>query len=81
MGWIGTTGQMLHYLATVKADRDEVGSFFIRPHGSISTFMGLTGDDAECVVSGSAEYRLGDRWSNLSAGLRTTSYGMPVQVI
>ncbi len=81
MGWIGTMGQVLHYLATVRADRDENGSFLVRPHGSVSTFMDSKGDDAECVVSGSAEYRIGDRWANLSAGLSSTSYGQSVRVI
>lgn len=81
-GWIGVARQMLHYLSTVGADRDEEGRFLVRPPGSVSSFMGMEGENAEVVVSGEACYRVGgERWCNLAAGLATTSYGLKVTVI
>ena len=56
MGWIGTMGQVKHYLAVVGAERDEHGAYLIRG-GTVVTFMGLTGDTAEAVVSDA------DRWA------------------
>jgi len=79
MGWIGTTGQLLHYLGVVGADRDDEGRFLVR--GKIATFMGMGGDDAECVVAENAEYQAGGQWFSLPAGLATTSYGTKVKVI
>jgi len=81
MGWIGTMGQVKHYLAVVGAERDEHGAYLIRG-GTVVTFMGLTGDTAEAVVSDAAEYSVGGgRWANLAAGLASTSYGMSVTVV
>ena len=74
-------GQIKTYLAVVGAERDEHGAYLIRG-GTVVTFMGLSGDDAEAVVSGTAEYSVGGgRWANLAAGLASTSYGSKVTVI
>jgi hypothetical protein len=81
-GWIGTMGQVLHYLAVVKADRDKEGQFVITgPMNSEPvTFMGLGGPDAECIIPGDVDYLVGGRACNLAAGLRSTSYGFGVKV-
>lgn len=80
-GWIGRTDQVLHFLRTVGADRDEGGAFVLRgPDGGPSTFMGDTAPDADCVIPASVEYRAGGRWCNLAAGLLGTSYGLGVVV-
>jgi hypothetical protein len=78
-GWIGLTREVLQYLSVVGADRDEGGNFLVR--GSICSFLGMTGEDAEVVVAGDAEYFVGGAAKNLAAGLRSTSYGMGVCVI
>jgi hypothetical protein len=78
MGWIGTKGQLLHYLAVVGADRDEKGDFKV--DGAISTFMGLQGDDADVVVAADAVYLVGGERKALAAGLSSTSYGLAIKV-
>lgn len=77
-GWMGTLGQLKFVLSAVRADQDESGAYYVR--GSISTFMGLTGDDAECVVSGQAEYRADGKWYRIAPAMRATSYGVGVLV-
>ena len=44
-GWIGINRQLLHFMRVVGADRDEEGKFLVT--GSIVTFLGLGGEDAE----------------------------------
>jgi hypothetical protein len=73
-GWIGVMRELLHYLSVVGADRDDAGNFLVR--GSICSFLGLGGEDAEVVVGGDAEYFVGGAARNLAAGLRSTSYGL-----
>jgi len=65
----------------VRADRDGAGAFLVRGSGVV-TFMGETGEDAECVVGGDVEYRVGGgRWCNLAEGLGGTSYGLRAVVL
>jgi hypothetical protein len=78
-GWIGTLGQLKSVLRTFKGDTDEEGAYLVR--GGITTFMGQTGDDAECVVSGGAEFRCGGKWFNVATALRQTSYGVGIMVL
>lgn len=78
MGWIGIRRELDYYLSVVGADRDEEGKFLIR--GSIVSFMGIEGENAEIVVSDETEYFVGGRGCNLSSGLGSTSYGMRVKV-
>jgi hypothetical protein len=79
-GWIGINRQMLHFLRVVGADRDkETGRFLVA--GSIVSFLGLTGEDAEIVVGADAKYFIDGQPCGLAAGLHSTSYGMKVQVI
>lgn len=78
-GWTGINRQLLHYLRIVGADRDEEGKFLVA--GSIVTFMGIGGEDADVVVGGDAVYFMQGQPCNLAAGLKTTSYGMGVIVI
>jgi formylmethanofuran dehydrogenase subunit C len=78
-GWIGIMRQLLYYLEVIGADRDESGKFLVR--GSVCSFLGLGGEDAEVVVGGDAEYFVGGAAKNLAAGLRSTSYGLGVRVI
>ena len=73
-GWIGDREQLLHYLATVRCDRDAQGNFCV--DGSI--YAGLGGD--ELVVSDDAVYYCGGEPKALAAGLRGTSYGASVRV-
>jgi len=79
MGWIGTQGQLEHYLAVVGADRDEEGRFLI--WGRVVSFLGSTGENAEVVVDENAEYSVGGCRANLAGGLNSTSYGLKVKVI
>ena len=79
-GWIGINRQMLHFLRVVSADRDkETGRFLVA--GSIISFLGLTGENAEIVVGADAKYFVNGQPCGLAAGLHSTSYGMKVQVI
>ena len=78
-GWIGVMRELLHYLSVVGADRDDDGNFLVR--GSICSFLGMGGENAEVVVGGDAEYFVGGAARNLAAGLRSTSYGVGVRVI
>jgi len=78
MGWFGLTSQVLHYLGTVGADRDEAGAFLLVGDEAPSSFMGA---GVEVVIHESLCYLVGGKPVNLAAGLRTTSYGMGVVVI
>jgi hypothetical protein len=79
-GWIGTNGQILHFLRVVGADQDSEGRFIITGEGVIS-FMGMGGEDAECIVPAATCYRKGGRDIPLAAGLAGTSYGLGITVI
>ena len=74
---------MLHYLRTVKADRADDGvQFTLRAQGGgAATFMGSTDPTADVAVTADVEYFVGGRACNLSAGMRSTSYGMGAVVI
>jgi hypothetical protein len=78
-GWIGVMRQLTYYLSVVNCDRDEHGKFCV--DGSITTFMGMDGENAEVVVGGDAVYYVDRKPKNLAAGLKGTSYGMGVKVI
>lgn len=79
-GWIGRLSQVLHYLDVVGAEKNAEGQFMI--YGSpVTSFMGLTGNDAEVLVPCDAEYAVGGHRANLAAGLSSTSYGLAVTVI
>lgn len=79
-GWIGIMRQLLYYLEVVGCDRDPGnGNFHV--DGSIVTFLGMTGEDAEVVVGADAVYYVKGQPKNLAAGLRSTSYGLGVTVI
>jgi hypothetical protein len=84
MGWIGIMRQLLYYLSVVGADRDADGKYVVGGSiTSITTFMGMGGEDAEVVVGEDAFYTVGGgaRKVNLAAGLRSTSMGLGVKVI
>lgn len=78
-GWVGTMGQLKHYLRTVGADQDPDGRFFVA--GAIVTFLGLPGDNTETLVSADAVYFVGGNARPLAAGLHATSYGSKAIVI
>ena len=78
-GWMGRLGQVKHVLRTFGADVDEAGLFIVK--GNITTFMGQTGDDADCVVGADAAYMKGGQWCGLVSTLKQTSYGLHVTVI
>lgn len=71
--------QLTYYLSVVGCDRDEEGRYCV--DGSISTFMGMHGENAEVVVGGDAVYYVDRQPKNLAAGLKSTSYGTAVKVI
>lgn len=77
-GWIGIMRQVLYYLSVVGCDRDEKG---YHVDGSISTFMGEQGENAEVVVGANAVYYVDGKAKGLAAGLAGTSYGVKVTVI
>lgn len=79
-GWMGRVGQVLHTLRVYGADQDEEGKFLVSS-GGVSTFMGMQGEDADCVVSASALYRKDGQWCSLAQALNSTSYGLKVTVI
>ena len=76
-GWFGTPDQLLHFLRTVGADRDENGDFMLA--GDEGPAFGLGHRDV--VVPASTVYFEGGRPHGLAAGLSGTSYGMAVAVI
>jgi hypothetical protein len=78
-GWFGRMGQVLHLLRTVGADTDEDGKFLIR--GTVSSFMGLGGENADVVVGADAKFLRNGLECSLPLALRGTSYGMSVTVI
>lgn len=80
MGWIGIKRQMIHFLETVNADKDENGAFIIL--GEMPAFfLGMDGDNAEVVISDRVFYSINGEPANLVAGLGITSYGQKVNVI
>jgi hypothetical protein len=74
MGWIGTAKELLFYLDTVGADKDEHG----KPLVAGDIIAGLGGD--EVVVSDDAKYFVDGKPKQLAAGMATTSYGLAVKV-
>jgi hypothetical protein len=78
-GWIGIARQLTYFLSIVGADKDEDGRYLIG-NGSVTSFMGVGGENADVVVDGEAVYFVDGRQCNLAAGLRGTSYGMGVKV-
>lgn len=79
-GWIGTNGQVLHFLRSVNADRDEDGRFIIAG-GGVNTFLGMQGPDVDVVISGETVFFLQGKPVGLAGELRKTSYGVGVVVI
>lgn len=77
-GWSGQMNQVLHYLRTVGADRDEDGKFLIE--GEVMSFLGL-GGNADVVIPAETYYFVNGQRKNLAAGLGTTSYGLRPIVI
>lgn len=76
MGWIGLVDQLMFYLSTVGADKDEDGKYLIT--GRPVTF-GL--DGKEIVVPDETCYLVDGKPKALAAGLACTSYGLKVKVI
>ncbi len=74
-GWFGLSSQLLHFLWTVGADRDEDGKFLVG--GMVAA--GLGGGDI--VLGAEAVYFVGGQPRGLASGLAGTSYGMSVMVI
>lgn len=83
MGWIGTKCQVLHFLGTVNADRDENGNFLlVGPEGGgPSLFLGVDTDDNDVVIPNKCDYLVDGQRRNLAAGLGGTSSGCSVTVI
>jgi hypothetical protein len=77
LGWFGTPDQLLHFLRTVNADRDEDGQFLVA--GEEGPMVGLGGLDV--VVPASTVYFTGGQAHGLASGLQGTSYGMGIVVI
>jgi hypothetical protein len=73
-GWFGIMSHVLHVLRVVGADTDEQGQFLVR--GTIATFMGLAGENADVVVGPDAQYRYRDQWCGLASAMNATSYGL-----
>lgn len=73
-GWMGELRHVHHVLATIGADQDEAGQFYVR--GQIVSFLGLSGPDAEMVIGPDAQYRIAGEWVGLAAALNATSYGL-----
>jgi hypothetical protein len=81
-GWIGPAHQVMYYLSTVGADRDEHGNYLLvsvdETGDGPSSFMGM---GEELVIPGGVAYLVNGRPVRLAAGLRSTSYGLGVQVV
>jgi hypothetical protein len=77
MGWFGTVDQLLHFMRTVGADRDEDGQFLVA--GEEGPMVGLGGQDV--VVPASTVYFVRGQAAGLASGMRSTSYGMGIVVI
>jgi len=75
-GWIGPTQSVIHYLATVGADRNENKQFLIY---NVPPTAGIGGD--EMVVPAETSYSVDGQRYSLAGGLRSTSYGLGVVVI
>jgi hypothetical protein len=73
-----TESQLYNVLSCFHADQEE-GRFIVRGH--ITSFLGM---GQEFVIDESAEYRCSEsgteRWFNLLAAVKVTSYHMPIQV-
>jgi len=78
-GWIGIVREVKHALTTVGADKDENGLFLVT--GTLATFLGLSGDDAEIVIGADAKYYVNGEPCSLVALMRSTSYGLGITVI
>jgi hypothetical protein len=61
-------------LRVLGADTDEEGQFWVR--GTIAAFLGLKGDNVDCVVGPDAQYRKDGVWCGLASALNATSYGV-----
>lgn len=79
-GWIGPKRQLLHYLSTVRAERDSDGNFLIGG-APVSSYMGMDDDDNDVVVPGETWCILNGHQVPIAPGLNSTSYRMPVTVI
>lgn len=75
MGWIGLKREVLHYLATVGADKDFEGRYLIDTAPPISGM-----DNQEVVIPDTTRYFVGGQAKALAAGLSSTSYGLAVRV-
>ncbi|GAC1326740.1 MAG: hypothetical protein NVSMB2_26100 [Chloroflexota bacterium] len=89
-GWMGSMGQLLHFLRTIGVDQDSEARPAVR--GTIASLLGLSGPDVDVVVGDDAQYRYHARelphdgpfesecancsWSGVAAGLNGTSYGL-----
>ena len=78
MGWIGSTHQVEYALKVVNADRDENGKFMIFGEQPPVTFMGM-GD--EMAIGDDLSYSCDGQRMSLAGLMRSTSYGVGVNVI
>jgi hypothetical protein len=79
-GWIGLNHQLVYTLRIMGADQDETGRVKIFGDAPIS-FMGMTGENAEVVVSAACECTIDGRRQSVAYLMAQTSYGSAVTVI
>ena len=80
-GWIGTMREVLHFLGTMGADRDDQGRFLIYGEGGVASFMGVGGENSDVVIPADTQYSRNGSRIGLAFGLSQTSYGLRVTVI
>ena len=78
-GWLGIMRNVLYALSTVNSDKDKEGKYLVS--GSIASFLGISGEDAEVLIDDSAQYYIEGKPYSLVGLMRSTSYGISCKVI